>query len=358
MNVVRSRPVMIAAAGTGGHVFPALVVANELNNRNVPVIWLGTRKGIEAKIVPGAGFDIEWMEVDGLRGKGMFALLLAPWKLLKALYFSIRLLQKHKPVVVLGMGGFVTGPIGVAATLLKKPLVLHEQNAIPGMTNKLLGRFATRVLQAFPNAFPQTVLAITVGNPLRKLIVKNSTEASETHAGLHLLIVGGSLGARFFNETIPEVSSMLGADFSIRHQTGRNNGHEVRRRYDNANSIVDVQVVEFIEDMSASYQWADLVICRSGAMTVSELAASAMPSILVPFPHAVDDHQTKNAMFLVNAGAAILLQQRELTPSRLVEAIGDLSDKTLLKKMSNRAKELAVLDAGTRVADLVMEVAA
>lgn len=357
MTVAQLRPVMIAAAGTGGHVFPALEVAHELNKRNIPVIWLGTRQGIEARVVPGAGFDIEWMEIGGLRGKGRFALFLAPWKLLKALYFSIRLLQKHKPAVVLGMGGFVTGPIGVAATLLGRPLVLHEQNAIPGMTNKLLGKFATRVLQAFPSAFPHSVSALTVGNPLRELIVNNSNEKSDVHTGLRLLIIGGSLGARFFNETIPEVSSMLGAEFSIRHQTGRNNADDVKSRYADIRTKADVQVVEFIEDMSTSYQWADLVICRSGAMTVSELAASAVPSILVPFPHAVDDHQTMNALFLVNAGAAMLLQQSELTPSRLIEAIDSLSDKELLKKMSRNAKEIAVLDAATKVTDLVMEVA-
>ena len=357
MKSAHQRPVMIAAAGTGGHVFPALVVANELRDRSVPVIWLGTRRGIESRVVPDAGFDIEWMEVEGLRGKGRMALLLAPWKLLKAVYFSIILLQKHKPIAVLGMGGFVTGPIGVAATLLKKPLVLHEQNAIPGMTNKLLGKLATRVLQAFPGAFPHSISAITVGNPLRKLIADDASFV-ENHSDMRLLIVGGSLGARFFNETIPEVSCLLGAGFSIRHQTGKNNATAVEKCYLAIKTEANIEIVEFIEDMAESYQWADLVICRAGAMTVSELAASAMPSILVPFPYAVDDHQTQNALFLANAGAAKLLQQSDLTATTLFEAITSLSDKELLKEMSKRAKEVAVLDAGAKVTDLVMEVAA
>lgn len=357
MSANASRPVMIAAAGTGGHVFPALVVANELVERNVPVIWLGTRRGIEARVVPEAGFDIEWMEVEGLRGKGRLALLSAPWKLLKAVYFSIRLLQKHKPLAVLGMGGFVTGPIGVAATLLKKPLVLHEQNAIPGMTNKLLGKYATRVLQAFPGAFPPSVLAVTVGNPLRKKIAVDPADLADEHEGFRLLIIGGSLGARFFNEVMPEVASKLGKEFSIKHQTGSNNAENVRRRYSTSDTKADVEVVEFIEDMPASYQWSDLVICRAGAMTVSELAASAMPSILVPYPHAVDDHQTKNASFLLEAGAAKLLPQNELTAEKLHESIISLSDKELLEKMSRRAKNVAVLNSGSRVTDLLMEVA-
>lgn len=357
MTALQSRPVMIAAAGTGGHVFPALVVANELVERNIPVIWLGTKRGIEARVVPNAGFEIEWMEVGGLRGKGRLTLLLAPWKLAKAVYSAFKLLQKHQPIAVLGMGGFVTGPIGVAAILLKKPLVLHEQNAIPGMTNKLLAKYATRVLQAFPGAFAQTMSAITVGNPLRKQISKKAIEHSSEHDGIRLLVVGGSLGANFFNEIMPEVASMLGKDFSIRHQTGKNNAGEVKERYATGETRIDVEVLEFIDDMSASYRWADLVICRAGAMTVSELAGSAMPSILIPYPHAVDDHQTKNALFLVDSGAAKLMPQNELTTVSLFESIVSLSDKELLNKMSIRAQKLAVLNAGTRVTDLLMEVA-
>ncbi len=352
------RPVMIAAAGTGGHVFPALVVANELDDRNIPVIWLGTKRGIEARVVPAAGFDIEWMEVEGLRGKGRLALLLAPWKLLKAVYFSVKLLRKHKPIVVLGMGGFVTGPIGLAATLLKKPLVLHEQNAVPGLTNKLLGRTATRVLQAFPNAFPESFAAITVGNPLRKLIAEADGEVESEHSEVRLLVVGGSLGARFFNEIMPEVSSELGGNYVIRHQTGKNSVDSVEKLYAEMSAETNTEVLEFIEDMPESYKWADLVICRAGAMTVSELAASGLPSILVPFPHAVDDHQTTNALFLVNAGAAMLLQQGEIDTDDLVKVIKGLSDKELLKDMSSRAKKIAVLDAGSKVTDLLLEVAA
>ena len=357
MNNTAPHPVMIAAGGTGGHVFPALVVAQKLAQRGVPVIWVGTRRGIESRVVPDAGIAIEWLHVSGLRGKGLVRTLLAPFGILRSVWESVRVIRKYKPISVLGMGGFVTGPVGLAAKLMRRPLVLHEQNAIPGMTNRWLSGVATRVLQAFPDAFETSVKAETVGNPLRSGIEKNS-ESVVRDAEFHVLIVGGSLGARYFNETLPEAFALLEKRYSIRHQTGRDNQAVVKAAYKRFGLEIYVNVLEFIEDMQEAYRWADFVICRAGAMTVSELAASGSPSILVPFPFAVDDHQTKNARFLSDTGAALLVQQSELSPELLGEKIVALSDHEVLIGMSEKARQSAVLDAGEKIADILLEVAA
>lgn len=359
MNAPLNRsPVLIAAGGTGGHVFPALVVAEELLARKVPVIWIGTHKGIESSVVPAAGIQLEWLDVEGLRGKTALHTLLAPLKLIRSLVQSMRVLTKYKPRVVLGMGGFVTGPVGLAAKILGKPLVLHEQNAIPGLTNRLLSRFATRVLQAFPGSFNANLHAETVGNPVRVQIEPGQRANLQPDEPVRILTIGGSLGAKYFNDNLPQTLQLLGAAYSLWHQTGKNNAQPVRDEYSRLELASRVRVDEFIEDMAGAYQWADLVVCRSGAMTVSELAASGLPAILIPFPHAVDDHQTSNAMFLVKAGAAIILQQKTLSPTLLAENIRMLSNRAELRKMGDNARSVAAPDAGKKVTDILLEVAA
>lgn len=357
-KISSSKPVLIAAGGTGGHVYPALVVAEVLRNRGVAVIWVGTRRGIEARVVPDAGLDIEWLDVSGLRGKSFLHTVSAPIKILHSVWQSVRLFIKYKPIAVLGMGGFVTGPVGLAARLMGKPLVLHEQNAIPGMTNRWLSNVATKVLQAFPGAFAESAKTQTVGNPLRPGIAQQQARKID-HDGIRVLVVGGSLGAKFFNEIFPDVMADLGNGYSVRHQTGKGHKLAVEASYQRLGLVNDaVEVFEFIEDMQAAYAWADLVVCRSGAMTISELSAAGCPSILVPYPFAVDDHQTKNAMFLVKSEAAVIMQQSELSSKNLSKKIIELSDQSILVAMGNNARKNAVLDAGDTIADILLEVAA
>ena len=352
----QSQTVLLMAGGTGGHVFPALAVADELRQRGIQVAWLGTKKGIEADVVPKAGIDISFIDVAGLRGKGALGWLLAPFKLLYALWQAIGVLNKLRPSVVLGMGGFVTGPGGVAAWLLRRPLVIHEQNAIAGMTNKLLVPFASRVLEAFPGTIkaPKT---IHTGNPVRTVIgaqLKQSTAVE--NQTIHLLVVGGSLGAKALNEVVPQALAQLSKEQrpQVWHQTGKKNIDETLKLYKTLN--IEAKVEPFIERMGDAYAWADLVLCRAGALTIAELAIAGAPSILVPYPYAVDDHQTSNAKYLVDNGAAVLVQQRDLTASRLLELLAQL-DLPKLKQMAVAAKKLALPEATQKVADLCLEVA-
>jgi UDP-N-acetylglucosamine--N-acetylmuramyl-(pentapeptide) pyrophosphoryl-undecaprenol N-acetylglucosamine transferase len=350
------RPVLIMAGGTGGHVFPALAVADELRLRGVPVVWLGTKAGIESRLVPQAGYPIEWMSVTGLRGKSTVALLFAPVRLTMACWQALVVLLKRKPCAVLGMGGFASGPGGLMAWLLRKPLLVHEQNAIPGLTNKVLARLATVVLQAFPNVFKK---GSTTGNPVRQSICdiaipeSRAAQRSENNAErLRLLIIGGSLGAVKLNEIIPQALAEIEKDQrpQVIHQTGLKNIESAKEYYIDAG--VDAKVEAFIDDMPAAYEWADLVICRSGAMTVFELAAAGIASILVPYPHAVDDHQTHNALYLEAAGAAIVKQQNELTVDWLVDVINDFSaDRKKLLDMAIAARRLAIPDSAKTIAD-------
>ena len=350
------RPVLIMAGGTGGHVFPALAVADELRLRGVPVVWLGTKAGIESRLVPQAGYPIEWMSVTGLRGKSTAALLFAPVRLTMACWQALVVLLKRKPCAVLGMGGFASGPGGLMAWLLRKPLLVHEQNAIPGLTNKVLARLATVVLQAFPNVFKK---GSTTGNPVRQSICdiaipeSRAAQRSENNTErLRLLIIGGSLGAVKLNEIIPQALAEIEKDQrpQVIHQTGLKNIESAKEYYIDAG--VDAKVEAFIDDMPAAYEWADLVICRSGAMTVFELAAAGIASILVPYPHAVDDHQTHNALYLEAAGAAIVKQQNELTVDWLVDVINDFSaDRKKLLDMAIAARRLAIPDSAKTIAD-------
>jgi UDP-N-acetylglucosamine--N-acetylmuramyl-(pentapeptide) pyrophosphoryl-undecaprenol N-acetylglucosamine transferase len=346
------RPVLIMAGGTGGHVFPALAVADELRLRGVPVVWLGTKAGIESRLVPQAGYPIEWMSITGLRGKNVITLLLAPVRLLMACWQALRVLSRSKPCAVLGMGGFASGPGGLMAWLIRKPLLVHEQNAIPGLTNKVLSRLATVVLQAFPGVFKD---AVTTGNPVRQSIcdlVKPEQRLQNRRGNLRLLVIGGSLGAVKLNEIMPQALSQIARSQrpEVIHQTGMKNIESAKNLYKEAG--VDARVEAFIDDMPSVYEWADLVICRSGAMTVFELAAAGVASILVPYPHAVDDHQTHNAKYLEAAGAAIIRQQDELTPEWVAEEINDFSaNREKLLHMAIAARRLAIPGSAKAIAD-------
>ncbi|VAW62530.1 UDP-N-acetylglucosamine--N-acetylmuramyl-(pentapeptide) pyrophosphoryl-undecaprenol N-acetylglucosamine transferase [hydrothermal vent metagenome] len=351
MSTELMRPVMIMAGGTGGHVYPALAVADELKQRGVPVVWMGTKKGIEARLVPAAGIEVEWLGMSGIRGKGLFTLLLAPLKIIMACYQAAKILYKRKPSVVLGMGGFVSAPGGVMAKLLHVPLLIHEQNAVPGMSNRLLSKIANKVMEAFPNSFKTKTKH--VGNPVRKSITELETpqKRNEKRQGaLRIFVFGGSLGAARLNEVVPQAcASILNErDLEIKHQAGPGNFDQTRANYKHLN--VKAEVLEYIDDMETLYAWADLVICRAGAMTVAELAAAGVASILVPYPYAVDDHQTFNAKYLSDAGAAILIQQRDLSVEKLATILKEMNrEKTL--EMANKAKQLGLPESTKLVAD-------
>lgn len=333
--------IVIAAGGTGGHVFPALAVAGGLRERGVDVVWMGTRAGLEARVVPAAGFPMEWVSITGLRGKGALSWLVAPLRLCRALWQSLKILRRHRPGAVLGMGGFVSGPCGLAAWLLRAPLVVHEQNAIAGATNRILARLAAQVLEAFPGAFAPARQAQCVGNPVRPEIAALPDPARRL-AGrsgpVRLLVVGGSLGARALNQLLPEALALIpvGQRPEVRHQAG-GTIDQAQRRYRQLG--LQVELTEFIEDMPAAYAWADLVVCRAGALTVAELAAAGLGSVLIPFAYAVDDHQSENGRYLVEAGAAVMHQEADLTPAMLAETLRPLlADRRCLLDMAAAAR--------------------
>lgn len=354
--MIDMRPVLIMAGGTGGHVFPALAVASELRNRGVPVVWLGTRNGLEAKVVPDAGFPIQWIDIGGLRRKGWLAYLSAPVKLLCACVQAFWIIRRIKPCAVLGMGGFVSGPGGLMAWLVRKPLLIHEQNAVAGLTNKILAKIAKYVFVAFPDTFSKN--EIQVGNPVRKEILNlddPQTRLAKNRGALKLLVIGGSLGAVRLNELLPEAISKIALEGrpEIIHQTGLKNIDQARDYYRRFN--VEAKVEAFIEDMAQVYAWADLVICRAGAMTVFELAAVGVASVLVPYPYAADDHQTYNGLYLVDAGAAILIQQKELNSDWLCKTITRLTQqRDRLLQMAKAARLCSKPDAANDVAQMCM----
>jgi UDP-N-acetylglucosamine--N-acetylmuramyl-(pentapeptide) pyrophosphoryl-undecaprenol N-acetylglucosamine transferase len=348
--------IMIMAGGTGGHVFPALAVADYLQNAGYMVSWLGTKKGIEATVVPEAGIEIDWLSVSGLRGKGLVSLLLAPIMMLKACYQASNIIRRRQPDVILGLGGFASGPGGLMAWLHKTPLVIHEQNRVPGTTNRLLKKLAKRVLEAFPNSFDEQTGAIFTGNPVRKELLGGSV--GEPKKNTNILVVGGSLGASVLNEVVPEALQSLQASLSVNviHQAGKATIQIAREKYSEAGVAADIR--EFIADMKQVYQWADIVICRAGAMTISELAIMGLPSILVPLPHAIDDHQTKNAAYLADAEAAVLMPQATLTSQNLSETLKALlTNENQLSDMRKKARSLAKPEATELVANACLEVA-
>lgn len=348
--------VLIMAGGTGGHVFPALAAARVLRERGFEPVWLGTRKGLEAKLVPPAQIEIEWISMSGLRGKGAATLLLAPFKVVQSIWQSLQVIRKRNPVVVLGCGGFVAGPGGVAAWLTRRPLVIHEQNAVAGMTNRMLAKLARRVLEAFPKSFPSGTHAEQVGNPVRREIaaIASPEQRFEGRTGpIRLLIIGGSQGAMKLNATVPAALATIdpASRPTVIHQAGERHLPVVQEAYQKHGVQADVRA--FITDMAEAYSWADVVVCRSGAMTVSELAAAGLPAIFVPFAAAVDDHQTLNARFLVDAQAGISIAERDLTPERLAQELNKLlsGGREQLKAMALRARSVAITDADVRLAD-------
>jgi len=350
--------ILIMAGGTGGHVFPALAVADELRSRECDVFWMGTKKGIEAKLVPTAGYPISYISVQGVRGNGLLGWLLAPFKVIKAVSEALSAIKQIKPDVVLGLGGFASGPGGVAARLMAKPLVIHEQNAIPGLTNRLLSVIAQRVLQGFPNSFSASRQAEWVGNPVRETIealAEPENRLAERAGPVRVLVLGGSLGAKSLNTVLPEAFALIDTKLEIKHQCGVRHLEDCQQNY--ANSNVTAEVTAFIDDMAAAYAWADLVICRAGALTVAEVSAAGVASLLVPYPYAVDDHQTYNATALVNAGAAKLMQESALTVTSLVSEINALVTKrNTLLEMAKSARSQAKTGTAQQVANICLEV--
>ncbi len=358
--------VLIMAGGTGGHVFPALAVADAMREQGIEVSWMGTRRGLEAAVVPAAGFEIDFVAISGVRGKRLRGWLLAPFKLSVATVQAIRILLRRRPAVVLGMGGFVTGPGGVASWLLRRPLVIHEQNAIPGVTNQLLARLASRVLEAFPDACLTRFQAVHTGNPIRREITAvpdpDQRFRRRTEQPLRILVIGGSLGAQVLNEMVPQAVALLPRQRrpQLRHQAGKGKDGATRIAY--RESGVDAQVEAFVTDMAEAYGWADLVICRAGALTVSELAAVGVGSLLVPYPYAVDDHQTHNAMYLEDSGAAVTIPQSRLTVEGLADLLREFVDdaaqgRKRLGEMAVAARRLAKPDATRQVMEQCLEVA-
>lgn len=360
MPARKDKPVMvIMAGGTGGHVFPALSTAEKLREAGYHIHWLGTQRGIESRLVPASGIDISYLSISGVRGKGIAGWLAAPFKVIKAVRESLAVLKQLEPVCVLGMGGFAAAPGGLAARWLKIPLVIHEQNARAGSTNTLLSLVATRVLQAFAGAFNGKDKGDIVGNPIRASIenVRNIREHALDSETKNILVLGGSQGALALNGIVPDALRALSKEFSlsVRHQTGERGLESVTRNYVD---LPEAEAVAFINDMAGAYAWADVVICRSGALTVSELAAAGLPSILVPFPHAIDDHQTANAQILVSAGGGVLMPQDSMSEKTLSKVLADLIRlPSTLPKMSDCARSVAVLGSADRVAQVCMEVA-
>lgn len=341
------RRFLMMAGGTGGHVFPALATARALQQRGHEVHWLGASGGMEERLIGDTDIPLSLIHISGLRGKGKLALLLAPFRLMRALGEAYTHLRRIRPDCVVGMGGFVTGPGGIAAWLMRKPLVIHEQNAIAGMTNRWLTRFSETVLEAFPDSFGDQTVTRCTGNPVRGEVA--SMDAPEQRlAGrsgrLRVLVIGGSLGAQVFNQQLPRALALMPeADRpDVRHQCGEKNLEAARAAYDEAG--VSASIEPFIRDMAEAYGWADLVICRAGALTVSELCAAGIGAVLVPFPHAVDDHQTRNGQHMVKAGAAILVPQPKLNPEVLAETLKDLAtDRKRILTMAKAARSLARL---------------
>jgi len=356
--------IMIMAGGTGGHVFPALAVAEALHAQGVEIVWLGTRRGLEARVVPRAGIDMEWLTVAGLRHKGMRGWVLSPFYIGMALIQSLRVLLRRRPMVVLGMGGYASGPGGLMTWLLRIPLLIHEQNAVAGLTNRLLAYIATRVLAAFPNTFAPRLRAVEVGNPVRASLTALPEPRQRLQGrsdALHLLVIGGSLGAQVLNEVVPRAVQAMDAAARPRiwHQTGEHHSDATRTAYEQA-GIAAGRIVPFIDDMAEAYAWADIVVCRAGALTIAELAAAGIGAVLVPYPHAVDDHQTRNAAFLVEAGAAILIPQPELTPDslgQLLEQFAAAGQRQRLVDMACSARRLARPEAAQRIATMCLEAA-
>lgn len=352
----QSQRIIIMAGGTGGHIFPALAVAQYLIDKNWHVSWIGTQQGMESHLIPAHNIEIDWLSVAGIRGKGLLSKINNVWALAKSCWQVFKVFRTRKPNVVLGMGGYVAGPGGLIASIIGIPLVIHEQNRVPGTTNKLLMHRAKKVLEAFPKSFNKDINALFTGNPLRTnflMLPEKQLWTQTSQRAFRILIVGGSQGAKILNEIVPETLLNL-EHIDVKHQTGKASFESVSEIY--KKSSCQVKVMPFIDDMAAAYQWADMIICRSGAMTVSEVAAAGLPAIFVPLPHAIDDHQTANARYLTDGGASILLAQRDFNKSSLSTAIKQVKDS--LQKMSMATKNKAKLNAAEMVANVCIKEAA
>ncbi len=353
---------MVMAAGTGGHIFPALAVAEKLRSQGVQVHWLATQNGMEHRLVSPSGIQLHPIDIKGLRGNGVLRLITAPFKIIKATIAAMRLMKALQIDVVVGFGGYVAGPGGLAARLLGIKLVIHEQNAIAGVTNRLLARIATTVLQAFPHSFPQAAHVRTTGNPVRIDILNVSEPAlrfAERGSVLQVLVIGGSLGAQALNERIPLALAQLASvtqPIHVRHQCGAKQVDETTARYESLTNAgyITFEVTPFVDNMAAAYADADFIICRAGALTVSEVAAVGLPAVFVPLPHAVDDHQTANARYLTDAGAAILCPQATLTPDTLAEQLSPLMRRDLLLVMAEKSRLQATPFATVDVVEAIV----
>lgn len=357
MSKTLTKTLMVMAGGTGGHVYPAMAVADYLKAEGWNIVWLCTEGGMENKLIEGKGYSKAMIHMQGVRGKGLLGWLLLPVKLVKAFSQSMSALKKHQPNVVLGMGGFAAFPGGCMAKLLGKPLVIHEQNSVAGLTNKVLAKLATRVLAAFSAAFGDK--AALVGNPVRSDIT-HLPAPEQRFAGregaLRMLVVGGSLGAHALNEVIPQALAKLPPEHrpQVVHQSGVKHIEVLKSNYEKVGVAVDARA--FIDDMASMYAWADFVICRSGALTVAEVSAVGLAALMVPFPFAVDDHQTTNAAYLADAGAAVLIQQKELSVEKLAEILSELNREQCLA-MAKKARALGKPEATANVAAICKEVA-
>ncbi|PIB18236.1 undecaprenyldiphospho-muramoylpentapeptide beta-N-acetylglucosaminyltransferase [Vibrio rotiferianus] len=347
----KNKRLMVMAGGTGGHVFPGLAVAKRLQEQGWEIRWLGTADRMEADLVPKHGIEIDFIKVKGLRGQGVKRLLAAPFQIINAVMQARAHMKRWQPDAVLGMGGYVSGPGGIAAWMSGIPVVLHEQNAVAGLTNQWLSKIAKKVFQAFPGAFPN---AEVVGNPVREDVTQLDapvTRMQERQGPIRILVMGGSQGARILNQTLPEVMAKLGEDYCIRHQAGKGSAEEVNAAYQ-ANGVANAEVTEFIDDVAQAYAWADLLVCRSGALTVSEVSAAGVGAIFVPFMHK-DRQQALNADHLVDCGAAKMIEQPDLTVEALTQQIQQL-DRQALLTMAEQARSAAKLNADKVVAQAIV----
>jgi len=353
--------VMMMAAGTGGHVFPALAVAKDLEQQGIKVSWLATPAGMENRLLKNHNIPIYQIDIQGVRGNGVVRKLAAPFKILKATLSAMKYMKQLKVDAVAGFGGYVAGPGGLAARMLSIPVIIHEQNAVAGFTNTQLSRIAKKVCQAFPNTFPAQDKIVTTGNPVRKEITEifnpswRYQEREKAGQPLRILIVGGSLGAQALNERVPEALKQLNVPLNIYHQCGQNHADATRARYADAPATLNIEVQPFIEDMAQAYSDADLIICRAGALTVTEIATAGVAAIFVPLPSAVDDHQTANARFLANLGAAKICPQATMTPDSLKELLEPMLNRQLLMEMAVKARQQAQPDATQHVVRLIQE---
>ncbi|MDY6459167.1 undecaprenyldiphospho-muramoylpentapeptide beta-N-acetylglucosaminyltransferase [Acinetobacter faecalis] len=362
-NAQKKQPkhVMMMAAGTGGHVFPALAVAKELQQQGVEVSWLATPSGMENRLLKNQNIPIYQIDIQGVRGNGVLRKLAAPFKILKATLSAMRYMKQLNVEAVAGFGGYVAGPGGLAARALGIPVIIHEQNAVAGFTNTQLSRISKTVCQAFPNTFATNEKVQTTGNPVRKEITEilnpswRYQEREKAGEPLRILIVGGSLGAQALNERVPEALKQLNVPLNVYHQCGQNHAEITLARYEGKPDQLNVDVQPFIENMAEAYSKADLIICRAGALTVTEIATAGVAAIFVPLPSAVDDHQTANAKFLANSGAAKICPQATLTSESLKEILAPLMNRQLLSEMAAKARQQAQPDATQQVVRLIQE---